>query len=205
MSDFQWIIDYSAALSIDNKKLVAQTTARDGIVRSVSRGAMPWKFTVTLPSGIPWTTLRSYIAKAEALGRDNTATIQLNNTGHDWLAGYSGDNTAPNTFSGTWTKGSSTLTITGGAGQGSGYKFRAGDLIQLGVSGKVYEVKSDVLYSSNTVYLHRPVLDTSGTAVLLVGQNVTWTVKCTSFPEWNVFARNQVEFTGPFIFIEDIS
>lgn len=204
MSDFQWIIDNSSEMSIDNKKMVAQTTARDGIVRSVSRGAMPWKFQCKVADGIPWTTLRPYIAKATYLNRDTVATIQLNNTGHGWLAGYQGNNNLPNTFTGTWTKGSNTITITGGASQASGYKFRAGDIIQLN-TGKVYEIAQDVAYNSTTVILHRPVLDTSGTGILKIGQDVSWSVKCTKIPNWNLFARDQVAWDGVFEFIEDIS
>lgn len=204
MSDFQWIIDNSSEMNIDNKKMVAQSTARDGIVRSVSRGSMPWKFTVKVADGIPWTTLRNNIAKAEKLNRDTVSTIQLNNTGHDWLIGYQGSNTLPDTFTATWTKGSNIISILGGASQGSGYKFKAGDIIQLN-SGKVYEVASDVLYNSSSITLHRPVLDNSGSGALIIGQNVTWSVKCTKFPNWNLFARNQVAWDGVFEFVEDIS
>lgn len=32
--------------------------------------------------------------------------------------------------------------------------------------------------------------------------STTYTVYCTSLPEWTVFARNQVSWSGPFVFIE---
>ena len=36
------------------------------------------------------------------------------------------------------------------------------------------------------------------------GTDTTWTVRCTQFPEWTIFARNQVSWSGAFVFIEVI-
>lgn len=30
----------------------------------------------------------------------------------------------------------------------------------------------------------------------------SYTVRCIEFPEWTIFARNQVSWSGPFVFIE---
>lgn len=30
----------------------------------------------------------------------------------------------------------------------------------------------------------------------------TWTVICVQFPEWTIFARDQVSWSGPFVFYE---
>ena len=30
----------------------------------------------------------------------------------------------------------------------------------------------------------------------------TYTVRCIEFPEWTIFSRNQVSWSGPFVFIE---
>jgi hypothetical protein len=32
----------------------------------------------------------------------------------------------------------------------------------------------------------------------------SYTVRCIEFPEWTIFARNQVSWSGPFVFIEVI-
>ena len=37
------------------------------------------------------------------------------------------------------------------------------------------------------------------------GSNDTWTVRCIVFPEWTIFARDQVSWTGPFVFQEVLS
>ena len=122
---FQWIIDNAETLSINRKRMVASTRARDGSVRVVSRGTQPKTFTVKFPDGVLWTNLRTNIAAAEALDRITTATITIPYAKFPWYYG----NTAP-------------------------------------------------------------VADES------------YTVRCIEFPEWTIFARNQVSWSGPFVFIE---
>ena len=34
------------------------------------------------------------------------------------------------------------------------------------------------------------------------GQDESYTVRCVEFPEWTIFARNQVSWSGPFVFVE---
>lgn len=201
---FQWIIDSAESISINTMKQVASTTARDGTVRAVSRGAQVWRFTVKFPDGPRWTDYRDLIAKAEALDRVTAANIQLNTAGHRWLVGYQGDSVNYTGFSGSWTQGSTTLTLTASPTTSSGYKFKAGDYIQLN-TGKVYKVAADVAFNSNTVTLHRPVIDSTGSGVLKVAENVTWSVICTNFPQWNLFARDQVSWSGAFEFAENLA
>ena len=117
---FQFIFDRAETLSINRKKMVAQTTARDGQVRSVSRGTMPKVFTVKVPDGIAWSDLKSYIVAAEVLDRVTAANITIQTSKFPWY--------------------------------------------------------------SNT--------------------DENYTVRCTTFPEWTIFARNQVSWSGPFIFTE---
>jgi len=122
---FQWIVDNAETLSINRKKMVAQTTARDGQVRAVSRGTQPDQITVKLPDGIPWSTLKANIEAAEALDRISTATISVPYAKFPWFY----NNVAP-------------------------------------------------------------------------GSNYSKTVRCTSFPEWTIMARDQVSWSGAFVFIE---
>ncbi len=104
----------------------------------------------------------------------------------------------------SYTSGN-TLTITAGAtGLSSGNKFEAGDYIQLGSTGSVYTVASDVAHNSNTITTHRPILETAGTYSLIVGQSVTWDVVCVQFPNYTIFGHNQIRWSGPFIFVEAI-
>lgn len=124
---FQWIFDRAETLSINRKKMVAQTTARDGVVRAVSRGTQPLRFTVKLPDGIPWTWIKDSIAAAEALDKISTATVSISHPGMAWYYGGTMPATPP-----------------------------------------------------------------------------TYTVRCVEFPEWTLMSRNQVSWSGPFVFIEVI-
>jgi hypothetical protein len=122
---FQWIVDNAEQISINRKKMVATTTARDGQVRAVSRGTQPKRFTVTLPNGIPWTQLKTDIEAAEVLDRISTAVITIPYAKFPWFY----NNVNP-------------------------------------------------------------------------GTDLTYTVRCVEFPEWTIFARNQVSWSGPFVFLE---
>lgn len=202
---FQWIIDNAESISIDRQEIVGQTITRNQTVRSTSRGAGVWKFTVKLPDGIPWTQLRSNITLAEKLGRVTPASISINNSGQSWLSQYQGNSVNYTGFVASITTGSSTITLTTSPTTSSGYKFRAGDMIQLGSTGRVYTVAADVAYNSNTVTLHRAVIDATATGVALrVGPNCSWSVICTQFPSWNIFARDQVSWSGDFVFYENM-
>lgn len=205
MSDFQWIIDNAESISINRQEVVASTTARDGTVRSVGRGNAPWRFEVKLPDGPRWTDLRPNISKAEKLGRGTNSTIQFNASGHSWLVGYQGNSVNYTGFRGGWTQGESQLTLSTTPTTTSGYKFRAGDFIQLGSTGSVYTVAADVAANSNTVTLNRAILETTASNVALsVAENCVFKVICTQFPSWTLFARDQVSWTGPFVFQEYI-
>ena len=122
---FQWIIDNAETLSINRKKVVGSTTARDGTVRAVARGDAKKVFTVKLPDGPRWSDLRTNIVAAEGLDRVTPATITIPYASFPWYYG----NVNP-------------------------------------------------------------------------GTNETHTVICISFPEWTIFARDQVSWSGPFVFVE---
>lgn len=202
---FQWIIDNAETISLDQKKVVGTTTTRSGVVRNVSRGGQVWRFDVKLPDGPRWTDYRNNIALAQALDRTTTATISLSTAGQSWLYQYQGNSVNITGFVATITQGSATITLTTSPTTASGYKFRAGDYIQLGSTGKVYQVAADVAYNSNTVTLNRPVIDATASGVALrVAQNCVWTVICVEFPTWTLFSRDQVSWSGPFTFVENL-
>ncbi len=200
---FQTVIDNAESINIDIRKSIAQTQARDGTVRAISQGALPWRFEVQLPAGPRWSDYRQNIARMQALDRNTVGTIQINKAAHSWLSQYQGQAANPAAITATFAAGN-TITLTGGQAA-SGYNFRAGDLIQMGASGAVYQVTADVAYNSNTVTLHRPVREAAGSYTLIVGQSVTWSVICTDFPAWTIFARDQVSWSGPFVFVEDLT
>jgi hypothetical protein len=208
-SAFQYVIDNAESISFNRKKKVAQTVSRDGVVRSTSLGGQVWEFEVKLPDGPSWQTFRPIVEQIEALDRVSTGTIQINLPGHSWLNGYQGNLVAgqqTNITVAVTTASNTQVTITsGGTGLVAGqYRFRTGDLIQLGTTGKVYSIIEDVAHNGTVIKLNRPIRDAVGTYTLRVGQAVEWTVICVSFPQWNIFARNQISWSGPFIFSEAV-
>lgn len=201
---FQWVIDNAESIVIDRRPVVASTQSRSGVSRTVSRGGDLWRFEVQLPAGIRWTDARQAISKYEAIGRTNESLIRINNPGHEWLYKYQGDLTNTSGVTCTIPSSGNTITINSGATLSSGYIFRAGDLIQLGTNGSVYSVAADVAAGTTTIKLNRPIRESAGTTTLLVANNCFWKVICTEMPSFNLFARDQVSWTGPFIFYESI-
>ena len=199
---FQYVIDNAESISISKRKRVAQTVSRSGVTKATSVGGQVYEFRVNLPSGPRYSENRGLIEAVEALDRTTVDTIQINNAGHDYISGYQGDLSTLSGIQVSYTSGN-TLTITSGATLGSGYRFKAGDYIQLG-SGSVYNVVEDVLYNDNTITVHRPVRETAGTYTLSVGPNVEWDVICVEMPTWTIFGYNQVSWSGAFVFVEAI-
>lgn len=198
---FQTAIDYAESISITKMKKVGQTVSREGVVRSASLGGQTWEFEVKMPDGLPWTTMRPLIERMETLDRTETGVIRINKAGHSWLSGYQGNYASVNSITANFTSGN-TISIVSGPVLTSGFRFRAGDFIQLGTNGKVYSVAEDVPVSTTSITLNRPIRENTGTYNLIVGQAVSWTVICVEFPQWNIFARDQVSWSGPFRFAE---
>ena len=139
----------------------------------------------------------------EALDRVTIGQVQISNPNQSWLSGYQGNQSVVTGITVSHSSGN-TVTITGGVTITSGYIFRSGDFIQLGTSGGVYSVVSDVAWNETTVTLHRPVREAAGTYTLTVGSAVIWNVVCVQFPQWTIFARDQISWSGPFVFAEAI-
>ena len=122
---FQWIINNCETLSIERKAITAQSTSRDGTVRSVTRGTPPKRFTVKLPDGLSYASYKDSISAAEVLGRHTTSSIQIPYAKFPWYYG----NVAP-------------------------------------------------------------------------ASDENYTVICTQFPDWTIFARDQVSWSTAFVFVE---
>jgi len=204
---FQWVLDNAVSISINRKAVVAQTVARNQTVRSISIGGQVWRFDVRVADGLRWSDIRGYIEQIDYADRYTPATIQFNRTGYNsWLTPYQGNNSNPSVYTATGTQGATTINLNAIGTIASGYHFRSGDLIQLGSTGRVYSVVGDVPYSSRTVTLNRPIIDSTFSGIsLITGVNVTWTVNCLNLPDWTIFARDQVSWSGSFQFIESFT
>lgn len=200
---FQTVIDFAETLSINKKRKVAQTVSRGGVVKTTSLGGQIYEFVVKLPDGPRWTEFRPLIERMEALDRTTVGTIKINKAGHSYISGYQGNLSNINAVTVSYTSGN-TLTITGGATLGSGFRFRSGDFIQLGTTGAVYNVVDDVAFNQTTIKVHRPIREAAGSYTLRIGPNVEWKVICVQFPQWTIFQYDQISWDGNFVFAEAI-
>ena len=200
---FQWIIDNATALSIDGRGTVAQTITRENVIRTVSRGGRVWKFTVTPSPGATYVEARPYLAKLDQMDRITVADINFSQAGFENIIGYLGSGTGGFTIAGI---SGTTCTVTAGSLSGS-YVARAGDWLQIGSTGSVYQVVQDPATGNGaTVTLNRPIDEAVGSYTGYFGTNVTWSVLCVQRPTWGLVpagANMLVNWSGDFIFYED--
>lgn len=200
---FQWIFDNASELSITKQPTVAQSITRNNRVSAVQRGGNTYRFTVSMPAGLPYQKYRSDIERVEALGRYTTDTVSIPQS---YISGYSGDASSFITWDASVVNGESQLTIVdlNGANISLGETvLAAGDFVQIG-TGNTYTVTESVTWpNTNTaVPLNRPVFEPTGNTTITGGVNATWDVICVAMPEWKIFDYNLVTWSGPFVFYE---
>jgi hypothetical protein len=209
---FQWIFDNAESISISKRAVVAQSITRGNRVRTNKLGGQTWRFDVKLPDGMRWSTWRPYIEGSEALDRFTVDTISLNQSGYSYINRYQGD-ASPGNIQVTYNNDIAPTTLTLSSVSSINYDqyvFKQGDWLQLGNDGHVYSVISDVLRGNSVVSnisipVNRPVIEAANASVvytLKVGQDVTFDVICVEFPTWNIFQRDQISWSGNFVFYE---
>ena len=201
---YQWVFDNAESINFNRKAVVGQTISRSNVVRSVSRGGQAWRFEVKMPDGISWTAARSYIEAIDQAGRVFPNYVKMNNAGYSsWLSAYRGNSSNLTGWTCTAITNEQEVTLTNTAGIASGYTFKAGDFVQLddGIGNSVYTVVENVEYPDTSVSLHRPV-NQDGACTMVIGPQVQWFLICTEVPQWTIFSRDQVSWSGPFVFYE---
>jgi len=203
---FQWIIDSATALSIDGRGVVAATSTRENVIRTVSRGGRVWKFTVSPSPGATYVEARPYLARLDQMDRITIADIDFDHPGFENIIGYLGSGTGGFTVVVPAGTSVTTCTVTAG-GLTSGYVARAGDWLQIGSTGSVYQVVTDPAAGNGaTVTLNRPIDEAAGSYTGYFGANVTWSVLCVERPTWTLVpagANMLVNWSGDFVFYED--
>jgi hypothetical protein len=136
-----------------------------------------------------------------------TANINFNHTGFENIIGYLGAGSGAFTTTVPAGTGITQVTVTASSLPGGGLVCRAGDWIQIGVSGSVYQVVTDPAAGNGaTVTLNRPVDLGTGTYTSYFGAAVTWRVVCTEMPTWTLTPAGNnmlVAWSGDFVFFED--
>lgn len=211
----QTIINKAQQIEIDRRRMVGQSISRSQRIKTAERStAQPWKFKVTPPAQLPWTTSRGVIEVIDLNDRVNEYTISLNaNSGMNYITAYQGSLTQSQLNALTIsTSTTATLVLTTlPSVSTSTVMFKAGDLIQPENSRYPYSVTETVLRGSNTttsVILHRPIITSEN--INLVGQGVavgnsaTWRVIVTGLPTYALIPMKQVQYTGDFELVEKI-
>ena len=226
-SVFQWVFDNAESISVGRRGVVAQTAARDGTVRTVTRGGNIWRFKVKFPDGYRYddvitlesgtqVSVRQILAVLDNSDRLLIGSILLGNN-KDWITEYQGDASdielAQLTVKKTANSAPVTLTITNAPVLSSDqFIFMSGDVIQLyqssTISDPVYTVVYNVPGGTDTITVHRPITATGNTTVaysVLVGSDVTFTVLCTKMPTWSLAPGRLVQWSGEFEFTEVVN
>lgn len=211
----QNIINAAQQIEIDRRRMVGQSISRSQRIKTAERStSQPWKFKVTPPAQLPWTTSRGVIEVIDLNDRVNEYTISLNaNSGMNYITAYQGSLTQAQLNALTIsTSTTATLVLTTlPSVSSSTVMFKAGDLIQPENSRYPYSVTETVLRGSNTttsVTLHRPIITSEN--INLVGQGVavgnsaTWRVIVTGLPTYALIPMKQVQYTGDFELVEKI-
>jgi hypothetical protein len=211
----QSIIDRAQQIEIDRRRMVGQTMSRSQRIKTAERStAQPWKFKVTPPAQIPWTTGRVIAEAIDAGDRVTEYQISLNNnTGMNYITKYQGSMTQGQINSLT-INSTSTSTLVIGTLPGvvsSTVLFAAGDLIQPTNSRYPYSVTATVLRGSDStvsVPLHRPLITSEGISLagsgVKIGNSCTWRVVLTIMPTYSLIYGQRMQYNGDFEMVEKI-
>jgi len=220
----QYIIDNAQQIEIDRRRMIGQTISRSQRIKTAERStAQPWKFKVTPPAQIPWTTGRVVAEAISAGDRVAEYEISLNNkSGMNYITAYQGNLRQAQlddlTIAST---GTSTLTLTNLPNIGSSalvglvstttVLFAAGDIIQPENSRYPYAVTDTVLRGASTttnVTLNRPLITSEGISLISqgvkVGNSCTWRVVLTIIPTYSLVYGQRMQYNADFELIEKI-
>lgn len=210
----QQMINVSSSLTINRRKVIGIQYTRNEIAKtSATPTRNPWRFTLSVPSGLQYHNIRDVIETIDNTDRNTPETVSFSGVrGHSFIFAYRGDMTQiqrdalrVTSFTGT----SLVLNTLPGIGAGA-YLFKKGDLIQLADYPYPFTVTSDVLRgSANTVTVttHRGNWITASVVgkAILVGNACQFRVICTNMPTYKLIpggATALVEWTSDFELFE---
>jgi len=216
----QNIFDSSTLIIVERTRVAGSTLSRSGrYTTGTAVSNQPFVFTVSWQPMAVYADVRSTLEEIDRLDVVYSESVDIGSTnaGLSWITAYQGDLSPAqiNQITATGTQGAQTIDLdlssVTGASAGD-YVFRKNDYIQLDSGYRYpYTVTQDVLFGIGgtvTVNLNRPFIEqasytTSGKGIL-VGTDVTWTVKMLNKPTYQIMPDRYVTFTGDFTFIETI-
>lgn len=220
----QNIIDKAESITITRGKVSGSTISRGGRLRSaIVAGNQPYTFTVAYAPYQSYTDSRAKMEELERLDLVHSEDIDIGstNSGLSYLTEYQGELTSAQIgqlkLKGTYSGNTIDIETEDVTGSSSGdLMFKAGDYITFDDGYRYpYQVTADTpigLVATNsfvTVSVHRPIITQTGytfddTKGVLVGTDVTWTVKMIQKPNFTVIPGRYIQPSGEFVFMEVI-
>jgi len=208
----QTFLDRATFLTVDKRKVSAQTITRSGQVKTAEvASANPYRFAFGVTAGYTYSENRGALEDLDRL--DITVEEQIDigttNTNLSYLTALQGTLAGSPTI--TSASGLSIVVSTGGA-SGSGVALKKGDFIQPGSGYRYpYQVTADVNWNASTITvpIHRPFITQTGYSVslkpLLLGSAVTWNVKMVNKPSYTVLPHDRFSLDNDVELVEIIT
>jgi hypothetical protein len=211
----QNIINKAQQIQIDRRRVISQTVSRSQRVKTAERStAQPYRFKVTPPGMLSWSSSRGFIEVIDFNDRVNEYEISLNQSpGMNYITAYQGGMTQTQLNSLSISAvGTSTVTISNLPTTASNIvMFAAGDVVQPENSRYPYTVVNTVTRGTNStieIRLHRPVITSENITLtghgVKVGNSCTWRVIVSALPVYQLVPGRFVQYTGDFELIEKV-
>jgi len=208
----QTFLDRATFLTVDKRKVSAQTITRSGQVKTAEvASANPYRFAFGVTAGYTYSENRGALEDLDSLDItvEENIDIGTTNTNLSYLTALQGTLGGSPTI--TSASGLSIVVSTGGA-TGSGVALKKGDFIQPGSGYRYpYQVTADVNWNASTITvpIHRPFITQTGYSVslkpLLLGSAVTWNVKMVNKPSYTVLPHDRFSLDNDVELVEIIT
>ena len=211
----QTFLDRATFLTVDKRKVSAQTITRSGQVKTAEvASANPYRFAFGVTAGYTYSENRGALEELDNLDITDEEEIDIGatNTSLSYLTAYQGDSTGIGSITITGRSGNTLILNCSAAGSGT-FLFKKGDYIQPASGYRYpYQVTADVAHTTSAsviIPIHRPFIDQSGYSLngksLLVGNDVTFKVKMVLKPSYSAVPIDRISFTDDFELIEIIT
>lgn len=198
----QTVVDNAESLNIDRRKSVAQQVTRSEIMRVTETPTRnPWRFNLTLPSSLRYSSARSFLESVDRLDRRQPDIIRFgSNPKLNWMFRYQGSASSTTLSSiRVISFANSILTLDVSQAPAGQVLFQPNDIIELGnVNQDIYPYPFTVANSQPvtrtastiSVLTHRPNFITAdvGNLGITVGSNVSFRMIATEMPTYTLSA-----------------
>ena len=211
----QTFLDRATFLTVDKRKVSAQTITRSGQVKTAEvASANPYRFAFGVTAGYKYSDNRAALEELDSLDitEEEEIDIGATNTNLSYLTAYQGDSSGIGSCTITGYSGNSLILNCTNAGSGT-FLFKKGDYIQpSGAYRYPYQVTADVAHTTSnpvTIPISRPFIEQSGYVVngatFLVGTNVRWHVKMVNKPSYTILPYDRFSLDNDIEVVEIIT